>query len=96
MGEATFITENQAQLGSGSGKRTLNYIYAMVNAFLAIPVVFQILILVGVAMIIFTIPYILLNIYKAIEAPETKARMITSGLTSLVLALVILLVHFFL
>lgn len=92
-GEKDFIKQNQAQLGSDSARQTTDYIWALWRAFRSIPLVFQLLAWMIIATIIIILPYIGMWTVRAIQQKESKARMIASIVTSLILVCVLLVVH---
>lgn len=95
-GEQEFIRQNKSQLGSGSARRTGDYIVALLALFRSLPIVVQLLFVAGFIASIIIIPYFIMYIYLANKAPETGSKMLSSLVTGIVLSVVLVAVQMFL
>lgn len=94
-GEQLFIQDNSNQLATSHARMAADYTVSIWLLFRHLPIVVQLLVMIGVFVAIANIPYVIMYIVRAIQAKESKARMIASLCTAITLIIVIVLVHVF-
>lgn len=92
-GEQEFIRQNKSHLGSGSARRTSDYVVALWELFRSLPIVVQLLFVAGMIVSIIILPYFIMYIYLANNAPESGSRMLSSLVTGIVLFIVLVTVQ---